>query len=179
MQNNKWLLPSIVILVILIVFAGAVVLLVRGDAGDVSTSDGLGDSSKTIFQVAQSNSKLSSLIKAVGQAELTAALSEPSVAVTVFAPTDEAFSAIQASVDELMMPENQELLISVLNYHIVDGKYRAADLRDGMLLSTLQGKELLVRVEGTNVYVDDALVSTANVAASNGIVHIIDKVLLP
>ena len=98
---------------------------------------------------------------------------------TVFAPTDAAFAAIQKDVDNLLKPENKAKLASILTYHVVSGKHMAADLEDGAELTTVQGEKLKVSVEGGKVMIGEANVTTADVAASNGVVHLIDKVLLP
>ena len=98
---------------------------------------------------------------------------------TVFAPTDAAFAAIQKDVDNLLKPENKAKLASILTYHVVSGKHMAADLKDGAELTTVQGEKLKVSVKGDKVMIGEANVTTADVAASNGVVHLIDKVLLP
>ena len=98
---------------------------------------------------------------------------------TVFAPTDAAFAAIQKDVDNLLKPENKAKLASILTYHVVSGKHLAADLKDGAELTTVQGEKLKVSVKGGKVMIGEANVTTADVAASNGVVHLIDKVLLP
>ena len=98
---------------------------------------------------------------------------------TVFAPTDAAFAAIQKDVDNLLKPENKAKLANILTYHVVSGKHMAADLKDGAELTTVQGEKLKVSVKGDKVMIGEANVTTADVAASNGVVHLIDKVLLP
>ena len=98
---------------------------------------------------------------------------------TVFAPTDTAFAAIQKDVDNLLKPENKAKLANILTYHVVSGKHMAADLKDGAEITTVQGEKLKVSVKGDKVMIGEANVTTADVAASNGVVHLIDKVLLP
>jgi uncharacterized surface protein with fasciclin (FAS1) repeats len=98
---------------------------------------------------------------------------------TVFAPTDAAFSSIQTDVDRLLKPENKTKLANVLNYHVVSGKLKAADLTDGQELTTVLGEKLNVSIKDKKVMVGGANVTTADVSASNGIVHVIDKVLMP
>lgn len=98
---------------------------------------------------------------------------------TVFAPTDEAFAALPAgTVEELLMPENKDKLVAVLTYHVVPGKVMSGDLSDGMKAATAQGGEVTIMTEG-GVKVNDANVVTADIAASNGVIHVIDKVILP
>jgi uncharacterized surface protein with fasciclin (FAS1) repeats len=98
---------------------------------------------------------------------------------TVFAPTDSAFAAIQSEVDNLLKPENKEKLSKVLTYHVVSGETMAADLEDGQELTTVEGSKLKVMVKDGNVMVGNAKVTTADISASNGVIHVIDKVLLP
>jgi uncharacterized surface protein with fasciclin (FAS1) repeats len=97
----------------------------------------------------------------------------------VFAPTDAAFAAIQKDVDNLLKPENKSKLADILTYHVVSGAAMVADLKDGQELTTVQGGKLKVSIKGDKVMINDAHVTMADVAASNGIVHVIDKVLLP
>jgi len=98
---------------------------------------------------------------------------------TVFAPTDEAFAAIQSAVDDLLKPENKEKLSKILTYHVVSGEMMAADLEDGQELTTVEGSKLKVMVKDGMVMVGNAKVTTADIVASNGVIHVIDKVLLP
>jgi uncharacterized surface protein with fasciclin (FAS1) repeats len=96
---------------------------------------------------------------------------------TVFAPTDEAFKAVPAkTMSELA--NNKELLRQVLSYHVVAGKLSAADVSNRNV-KTVQGAELALSKSGTYVTVDDAMVVQADVAAGNGVVHVIDRVLMP
>ena len=98
---------------------------------------------------------------------------------TVFAPTDAAFTAIQSDVDKLLKPESKAALAKVLTYHVVSGKVLAADLKDGQEVTTVQGGKLKVSIKDGKVMIGGANVTAANVEASNGVIHVIDKVLLP
>jgi len=98
---------------------------------------------------------------------------------TVFAPTDEAFADIQSEVDKLLKPENKEKLSKILTYHVISGKTMAADLEDGQELTTVEGSTLKVMLKDGKVMVGEAQVTTADIDASNGVIHVIDKVLLP
>jgi transforming growth factor-beta-induced protein len=98
---------------------------------------------------------------------------------TVFAPTDAAFASIQKEVDNLLKPENKTKLTKVLTYHVVYGKLMAADLKDGQLLTTVEGSQLRIAIKNGKVMINDAVVATADVNASNGVIHVIDKVVLP
>lgn len=98
---------------------------------------------------------------------------------TVFAPTDEAFAALpEGTVDTLLMPENKDQLIAILTYHVVPGKVMSTDLTDGMMAATVQGGDLTVDLSD-GVKVNGATVTTADIEASNGVIHVIDTVILP
>ena len=99
---------------------------------------------------------------------------------TVFAPTDEAFAKLPAgTVETLLKPENKEKLKSVLTYHVVSGKAMSTDLKDGQSVPTVNGKSASVKIDGGKVTVGDANVVKADIAASNGVIHVIDTVLMP
>jgi uncharacterized surface protein with fasciclin (FAS1) repeats len=98
---------------------------------------------------------------------------------TVFAPTDEAFAALpEGTVDALLLPENRDQLVSILTYHVVPGKVMSGDLSNGMEAATVQGANVTIMTEG-GVKVNDANVVTADIEASNGVIHVIDAVILP
>ncbi len=98
---------------------------------------------------------------------------------TVFAPTDEAFQKLPAgTVESLLKPENKARLVAILTYHVVPGRVMAADVKT-MKAPTVNGKELALRVAGGRVTVNGANVVATDVAASNGVVHVIDAVVLP
>lgn len=96
---------------------------------------------------------------------------------TVFAPADSAFAAIQKDVDSLLKPENKEKLAKLLTSHVVSGKLMAADFKDGNELTSVEGRKLKVHVKDGKVSIGDAHVTSADIAASNGVIHMIDKVL--
>jgi len=99
---------------------------------------------------------------------------------TVFAPTDEAFAKLPAgTVEDLLKPENKEKLVAILTYHVVPAKAMAKDVAGMTTAKTVNGKELKLKVDGGKVMVDKATVTTADVEASNGVIHVIDAVLLP
>jgi transforming growth factor-beta-induced protein len=129
-----------------------------------------------ITTIASANAK--TLSAAIGAAGLTATL-EGDGPFTVFAPTDSAFSTIQKDVTTLLKPENKEKLAKVLTYHVVSGKLVAADLKDGQELTTVEGQKLKVSIKNGVVMVGNARVIATDVDASNGVVHVIDKVLMP
>jgi uncharacterized surface protein with fasciclin (FAS1) repeats len=135
-------------------------------------------SDETIAAVASGNADLSTLVAALTAADLVTTL-EGTGPYTVFAPTDAAFSDIQSTVDTLLEPDNKTDLQQVLTYHVVPGTYTAADLKDGQKLKTVEGQDLTVSVKDGVVKVNDATVEAADVNASNGVVHVINKVLVP
>jgi uncharacterized surface protein with fasciclin (FAS1) repeats len=98
---------------------------------------------------------------------------------TVFAPTDAAFAALPAgTVEELLLPENKDRLVAVLTYHVVPGKVMSTDLTEGMTAATVQGANVTVTLDG-GAKVNGAVISTADIEASNGVIHVIDSVILP
>ena len=98
---------------------------------------------------------------------------------TVFAPTDEAFAALpKGTVDTLLQPENKDQLVAILTYHVLPGKVMSTDLSDGMTAPTVQGSDVTIGTEG-GVTVNGANVVAADVVASNGVIHVIDAVILP
>ncbi|AMY71350.1 fasciclin domain-containing protein [Frigidibacter mobilis] len=98
---------------------------------------------------------------------------------TVFAPTDAAFAALpEGTVEDLLKPENKAQLAAVLTYHVVPGKVMSTDLTDGMTAATAQGADVTIMTEG-GVKVNAANVTTADIEASNGVIHVIDAVILP
>ncbi|MGB3765732.1 MAG: fasciclin domain-containing protein [Phormidesmis sp.] len=132
----------------------------------------------TIVDVATANGSFNTLVSALQAAGLAETLSEPGP-YTVFAPTDEAFAALPEGVlDKLLLPENQEVLSQILTYHVVDGAVTSADLESGMV-ATLEGTDVDVVVDGETVTVNGATVEQPDVTASNGVIHVIDTVLLP
>ena len=98
---------------------------------------------------------------------------------TVFAPTDDAFAALpEGTVDSLLQPENKDKLTAILTYHVVPGKVMSGDLSNGMTAATVEGSEVTIMTEG-GVMVDDANVVQPDIEASNGVIHVIDKVIMP
>ncbi len=135
-------------------------------------------SDETIAAVASGNADLSTLVAALTAADLVTTL-EGAGPYTVFAPTDAAFADIQSTVDTLLEPDNKTDLQQVLTYHVVPGTYTAADLKDGQKLKTVEGQDLTVSIKDGVVKVNDATVEATDITASNGVVHVINKVLVP
>lgn len=132
-----------------------------------------------IVDLAVETDQLSTLVTAVQAADLVETLQSEGP-FTVFAPTNEAFEALPDGVlDMLLKPENKDMLVSVLTYHIVSGKVMSGDLEDGMKATTVEGSEATIKIGYGNVMVDNATVAAADIEASNGVVHVIDAVILP
>jgi uncharacterized surface protein with fasciclin (FAS1) repeats len=136
-------------------------------------------STMDIVDVAASNESFSTLVAAVKAAGLVDALKGEGP-LTVFAPTNEAFAKLPAgTVEDLLKPENKDMLIAVLTYHVVPGKVMATDVVKVTSATSLQGQNITVKVEGSTVMVDNATVVQTDIAASNGVIHVIDTVILP
>lgn len=134
--------------------------------------------SQTIVAVAATNDNFSTLKAALEAAELTETLAGQGP-FTVFAPTNAAFEALgKEKVEALLKPENKDKLIKVLTYHVVPGQVLSADLKSGET-KTVEGGQVMVMVKDGKVKVNNAQVTQADVKASNGVIHVIDKVLLP
>ena len=131
-----------------------------------------------IVVVASSAGSFKTLVAALQAAGLVETLQGPGP-FTVFAPTDEAFAKLpKGTVETLLKPENKEKLVAILTYHVVAGKVMAADVKT-MKAKTVNGQELDVKVSDGAVTVDNAKVVKTDVPASNGVIHIIDTVVLP
>jgi uncharacterized surface protein with fasciclin (FAS1) repeats len=133
---------------------------------------------KDIVSLAIETEALSTLVAAVKAAGLVETL-QGEGPFTVFAPTNEAFAALpEGTLESLLLPENKDKLIAILTYHVVSGKVMSTDLTDGMKAATVNGAEITITtVDGAKV--NGAGVVMADVAASNGVVHVIDAVILP
>ena len=161
----------------------AVGLAACGSGNDDTTSSATtqttaGTAGETIAAAAQATPDLSTLVAALKAADLVSTL-EGTGPFTVFAPTNQAFADIQPTVDKLLEPANKAELKKVLTYHVVPGTYTSADLKNGQKLKTVEGQDLTVSVKGGTVKVNDATVEKADIETSNGVVHIIDGVLVP
>jgi uncharacterized surface protein with fasciclin (FAS1) repeats len=101
------------------------------------------------------------------------------VQAAVFAPTDDAFAALpEGTVENLLKPENKDQLTAILTYHVVAGKVMSTDLSNGMMATTVQGTDVKIMTEG-GVTVGGANVTAADIEASNGVIHVIDAVIMP
>lgn len=134
--------------------------------------------SKDIVDTAVGAGNFTTLVAAVEAAGLVETLKGEGP-FTVFAPTDAAFAALPAgTVEDLLKPENKDKLVAILTYHVVPGKVMSTDLTEGQKAATVQGGEVTITLEG-GAKVNGAVISTADIEASNGVIHVIDSVILP
>lgn len=132
-----------------------------------------------IVDLAVQTEFLSTLVAAVKAGDLVDVLKGDGP-FTVFAPTNEAFAKLPAgTVENLLKPENKAQLVAVLTYHVVPGKVMSSDLKDGMKAKTAQGGEVTISLKDGKAMVNGATVTAADIEASNGVVHVIDTVILP
>lgn len=137
-----------------------------------------GGMSKDIVDTAVGAGSFNTLVAAVQAAGLVDTLKGDGP-FTVFAPTDAAFAALpEGTVETLLKPENKDQLIAILTYHVVPGKVMSTDLQDDMMATTVQGGSITIDLDN-GVMINDASVAAADIAASNGVIHVIDKVILP
>lgn len=131
-----------------------------------------------IVDTAVGAGNFTTLVAAVQAAGLVETLKGPGP-FTVFAPTDAAFAALPAgTVEDLLKPENKDKLAAILTYHVVPGAVMSTDLTEGMNAKTVNGAEVTVSLEG-GAKVNGAVISTADIKATNGVIHVIDAVILP
>jgi transforming growth factor-beta-induced protein len=158
-----------------IALVGVWAISIPGSAG----ADGHLPTSKTIPEVATEAGNFSTLLAAVGAADLAETLGSDGP-FTVFAPTDDAFAALpEGTVESLLKPENKDQLTAILLHHVVPGKVTSGDVVELPFADALDGTSILISADGGSVTVDGANVIAADVDASNGVIHVIDKVILP
>ena len=134
---------------------------------------------QTIVGVAEAAGSFKTLLAAATAADLAGALSGPGP-FTVFAPTDEAFAKLpKGTVEELLKPENREKLARILKYHVIAGKVSLAKALEAGEAATLQGSKITAKFDGGRVLIGPATLLKADITASNGVIHVIDQVLLP
>ena len=149
-------------------------------AGTVATAAPKGAAgSKDIVDTAVATGSFQTLAKALQAADLVDTLKGPGP-FTVFAPTDEAFAKLPAgTLDELLKPENKDRLRAILTYHVVAGDVPAAKIIGLSSAKTLNGQDLKITASGGKVMINTAHVLKADIPASNGVIHVIDTVILP
>lgn len=158
-------------------FAFANPAAARDDHGGRKAATGV--STMNVVQTAIAAGSFKTLVAAVQAAGLVETLSGKGP-FTIFAPTDEAFAKLpKGTVEDLLKPENKAKLTAILTYHVVAGKVMSTDVVKVKSAKTVQGQDLTVAVTDGKVMIDNAQVIKADIMASNGVIHIIDKVLLP
>lgn len=158
-----------------IVALASAALLVAGLAPFASAAD----KPKDIVETAVAAGNFKTLAAALKAADLVDALKGDGP-FTVFAPTDEAFSKLpKGTLESLLKPENKSKLAAILKYHVVSGKVMAKDVVKLSEAKTLQGSAAKITVKDGNVSVDKALVTKTDIQTSNGVIHVIDSVILP
>ena len=179
MKRSAQILPSRVRPLILALSLGlAAPLAMAGQAGTAKAS-ATSQAQADIVDTAVAAGQFKTLAAALKAAGLVDTL-KGSGPFTVFAPTDAAFAALPAgTVENLLKPENKDQLVAVLTYHVVSGRYPAARVAGMTEAATVNGDSVDIRTAGNAVTVQGARVVTADVNASNGVIHVIDKVLIP
>lgn len=134
---------------------------------------------QSIMEQAASNPDLSTFVTACKAADLQATL-EGEGPYTVFAPSNDAFAALTAgTLESLLLPENKDQLVAILSYHVIPGKVSSMDVTEGKS-PTVQGEEIDITVDADDVIkINNATVSTADLEAANGVLHVIDAVIMP
>ncbi|MFW2490524.1 fasciclin domain-containing protein [Clostridium chromiireducens] len=139
------------------------------------------DNSKDIVDIAISDNRFKTLVTALKAAGLVDTLKGQGP-FTVFAPTDDAFAKLpKGAIDNLLKPENKETLVKILTYHVVPGKLTAEDVLklNDTELKMVSGDNAKIEVKDNNVYIDGAKVIVTDIIAKNGIIHVIDTVMMP
>jgi uncharacterized surface protein with fasciclin (FAS1) repeats len=163
----------------LMTFGVGVSLFVTAPVASAQMANDHDMGAKDIVEVAAEAGTFNTLIAAAKAADLVDALKGEGP-LTVFAPTDEAFAKLPAgTVETLLKPENQAKLQAVLLYHVVEGKITSAEVVKLSSARTLEGDTVDISVKMGKVYIDGAQVIAADVEASNGVIHVIDEVILP
>ena len=132
-----------------------------------------------IVETAVNHGSFKTLVTAVTAADLVSTLTSAGP-FTVFAPLDDAFAELpEGTVETLVKPENKQQLTSILTYHVLVGKIMSTDLSDGMKATTVSGEQVTVHLKEGKVFINDAEVVLANVTTDNGVIHAVNKVIMP
>lgn len=134
---------------------------------------------KNIIQTAAANPEFSTLVAAINAAELDDILNNEGP-FTVFAPTNAAFNKLpDGTIESLLKPKNKDTLIAILTYHVLPGKVMAADVTKLSSTATVLGDDVSVKTMGSKVMINNAMVTETDIKTSNGVIHVIDTVLMP
>ena len=134
---------------------------------------------KNIVETAIDNGNFETLVAAVTAADLVDTLSDENSEFTVFAPTDEAFAALDSATLTNLVENDTTNLTKILTYHVLGSAVMSTDISDGMRAETVQGKYIEITIIGDDVYIDNAMVSIVDIECSNGVIHVIDAVIMP
>lgn len=153
---------------------------VHSDTSSTAAPEALNEMRKeTVYTLVKENENLTTLLRAVQQAE-RAVLLKAEGPVTVFAPVNAAFNALpEGRLDDLIKSKNKQQLMDILSYHIVRGAIELSSLDDGQTITTVLGKKLTVHKKNGEVTINGAQIIEADIKASNGLIHVIDTVLMP
>ena len=176
---KRWMILIAALLIVAVPF----VLAACGDdaeegAGSAASSPSPEPMQADIVDTAVAAGSFTTLTAALDAAGLVDTLKSEGP-FTVFAPTDDAFAALPEGTVDTLLEDPQGDLTQILTYHVVPGKILSTDLSDGMTATTVQGSDLTFTIKDGNVYVNDAMVITADIETANGVIHVIDSVLLP
>ena len=154
-------------------------LLISAGCDDDDSTGGIIDNEPNIVETAIAAGDFNTLVAAVQAAGLVDTLNGPGP-FTVFAPTDAAFEKLPAgTLDTLLMPENRGQLEDILLYHVVPGEKLAAEVLSAASLETVLGQNVSISMQGNDALVNDAKIVSTDIRTSNGVIHVIDTVLLP
>ncbi|WP_162418885.1 fasciclin domain-containing protein [Cyclobacterium roseum] len=160
-------------------FLMATLIVVSSFANDDKKDPIPASADKDIVDLAAGTDFLSTLVAAVKAGGLVDVLKGDGP-FTVFAPTDEAFANLpEGTLESLLKPENKDQLVKILTYHVVPGSIKSSDLKNGMEVETVQGQKVKVMLADGKAMINDATVTAADIEATNGMVHVIDTVILP
>lgn len=166
---REWSMPIAVAALMFVGFSASVSAIADGHYGKKTD----------IVDTAVAAGQFNTLAAALDAADLVDTLKGEGP-FTVFAPTDEAFAKLpEGTVENLLKPENRDQLVAVLTYHVVPGKVMASDVAGLSSATTVNGSDVAIQIVDGKVMIDDATVVAADVGASNGVIHIIDTVMLP
>lgn len=153
---------------------------VEASNGTIHVIDAVLTPPPTIFDIAAGSEDFQTLTAAIEAAELEEVLDDPNAALTVFAPTDDAFAALPpGTVDDLLLPENQAALVDLLTYHSAPGRLSAEEVVGLSTLTMSNGGTTVISVSGETVTIDGAVITMTDIQARNGVIHVIDAVLSP
>ncbi len=161
---------------------GAAGLAHAGDGGGCGSSTAVTSQkgAKSITQIAAADANLSTLVSLLSATGLDKVLANHDAEFTVFAPTNTAFAKLpKETLESLARPENADQLKQILTYHVVKGTVTSDQLSDGEKVKTVSGKKIVFKVDGGSILVNNSGVTKADIKAGNGVIHVIDTVLMP